>query len=93
MKAGLAIIPYTIIRKKKDGTTRIIHSKTSNYNQHMLRHTFATRCIEAGIPAEVLQKLLGHKDIQTTINTYTTIFDKFRDKQIDKYVDYISIIG
>ena len=31
----------------------------------MLRHTYATRMIEAGIPAEVLQKLLGHKDIQT----------------------------
>lgn len=91
--ADLAIVPYTIKRKKKDGSTKIIHSKTSDYNQHMLRHTFATRCIEAGMPAEVLQKLLGHKDITTTINTYTTIFDKFRDKQIDKYVDYISSIG
>ena len=52
----------------------------------MLRHTYATRCIEASILAEVLQKLLGHKDIQTTINTYTTIFDKFKKEQVDKYV-------
>ncbi len=88
--AGLAVVPYTIKRKQKNGFIKIIHSKTSNYTQHMLRHTFATRCIEAGMPAEVLQKLLGHKDITTTINTYTTIFEKFKEKQIDKYIDYIS---
>lgn len=59
----------------------------------MLRHTYATRCIEASILAEVLQKLLGHKDIQTTINTYTTIFDKFKKEQVDKYVNYIKNIN
>lgn len=32
-----------------------------------------------------LQKLLGHRDIQTTINTYTTI--------IDKYVEYMQNIN
>ncbi len=58
----------------------------------MLRHTYATRCIEAGVPAEVLQKLLGHKDIETTINTYTTIFDKLKKEQVDKYVEYMSNI-
>jgi len=30
----------------------------------MLRHTYATIIIVAGIPVEVLQKLLGHKYIQ-----------------------------
>lgn len=59
----------------------------------MLRHTYATRMIEAGVPAEVLQKLLGHKDIQTTINTYTTIFDKFKKEQVDKYVEYMQNIN
>lgn len=49
--------------------------------------------IEAGVPAEVLQKLLGHKDIQTTINTYTTIFDKFKKEQVDKYVEYMQKIN
>ncbi len=85
--ANLGVIPYNIKRGKKE-----IHSSTSTYNQHMLRHTYATRMIESGVPAEVLQKLLGHKDIKTTINTYTTIFDKFKIEQLDKYIDYIQKI-
>lgn len=58
----------------------------------MLRHTYATRCIEAGVPAPVMQKLLGHKDIQTTINTYTSIFDKFKNDALNNYIKYIENI-
>lgn len=32
---------------------------TKSVNTHMLRHTFATRCIEAGVDLPVLQKLIG----------------------------------
>ena len=33
--------------------------------------------IEAGVPAEVLQKLLGHKHIQTTINSFKEMYKHF----------------
>ena len=33
---------------------------------HVARHTFATQALNRGIPIEVVQKLMGHTDIQTT---------------------------
>lgn len=51
---------------------------------HVLRHTFATRCIEAGIPAVVLRKWLGHTDIHVTLDTYAAVFDRMNNAAIDK---------
>lgn len=93
VNANLGVKEHIIKRPAKTKKEKIIHSKTSTYNQHMLRHTYATRMIEAGVPAEVLQKLLGHKDVSITINTYTSIFDKYKQKHIDKYVEYIEENG
>lgn len=31
---------------------------------------------------------MGHKDISVTLNTYTSVFDKFKEREIDKVNQY-----
>ena len=40
---------------------------------HALRHTYATRLFEAGVAPKTVQHLMGHADIQTTMNIYTHV--------------------
>ena len=37
---------------------------------HTLRHTFATRCVEAGFDMKTLSEILGHSNVATTMNLY-----------------------
>ena len=57
--------------------------------QHSLRHTFATRWIESGVPAVVLKKWLGHTDIHVTLDTYADVFDRMNNGEIDKLDRYM----
>lgn len=41
-----------------------------DYNFHTLRHTFATNCIDSGMDVKSLSELLGHSDVQITLNRY-----------------------
>ena len=31
---------------------------------------------------------MGHKDISVTLNTYTSVFDKFKEREVDKVNQY-----
>ena len=55
---------------------------------HSLRHTFGTRCIESGIAPVVVQRLMGHKDISVTLNTYTSVLNKFKEEELQKLANY-----
>ena len=39
-------------------------------NFHILRHTFATNCVEGGTDVKSLSEILGHSDVQITLNRY-----------------------
>jgi len=64
--------------------------KGKDVNQHMLRHTYATRCIESGMPAHVLSKILGHADIRTTLNTYCDVFAEYERLHTEKTNQYFT---
>ena len=87
--AGIKPDKYVFTRFAKNGV-RTVRSNTSRVNTHMLRHTFATMCIEAGMQPVVLQKMLGHRSIKTTLDVYTSVFDKYRDKELNKLDNLIN---
>lgn len=45
-------------------------AKIKEYNFHTLRHTFATNCIDNGMDVKSLSEILGHSDVQITLNRY-----------------------
>lgn len=50
---------------------------------HCARHTFATQLIENGAELLTVQKLMGHRDIRSTM-IYTKLVDKLKDQAIDR---------
>lgn len=66
--------------------------KTMGMNEisvHSLRHTFATRCIEAGMRPKTLQKILGHASITTTMNLYVHVSSEETVKEMEKFERYL----
>lgn len=53
-------------------------------NFHALRHTFATRCIEAGVDVKTLSELLGHSDVKTTLNRYVHSSFELKQKSMEQ---------
>ena len=47
---------------------------------HALRHTWATRALEEGIDIKVVSRMLGHKNIITTMNLYQDVLDAEKQK-------------
>jgi len=50
-----------------------------NYTLHIYRHTFSTMLLERGVNPKVVQKLLGHRDIETTLGTYSHVLPEVYD--------------
>lgn len=55
------------------------------FSMHALRHTYATRAIEGGMPPKVLQKLLGHASIKTTMDTYVHVTDDSLERAVRQF--------
>ena len=57
---------------------------------HALRHTYATRAIEAGMSPKVLQKLLGHASLSTTMDRYVHVTDDSLKKAVKLFGETVS---
>lgn len=52
-------------------------------NFHILRHTFATRCVEVGMDVKTLSEILGHSNTNITLTYYVHSSLETKKKQID----------
>lgn len=62
----------------------VVACNVKKTNFHTLRHTFATRCIEAGVDVKTLSELLGHSDVKTTLNRYVHSSFELKQKSIEQ---------
>lgn len=59
---------------------------------HILRHTFATRCIEGGMIPKTLQKILGHSNIGITMNLYVDATEEEKTKEMDLVAEALKVV-
>lgn len=63
-------------------------AEIKRFCMHALRHTYATRAIESGMQPKVLQKLLGHASIKTTMDRYVHVTDDSLSNGVRQFEDY-----
>lgn len=61
-------------------------------NYHALRHTFATRCVEAGVDVKSLSEILGHANVSVTLNTYVHSSMAMKRVQMEKLSHVSSLV-
>ena len=75
--ALLSVLPHNsdgfFFNFRPDYVTHAFKKICPEHKLHDLRHTFATNCPEAEIPLKVVQKWLGHSNIDTTADIYTHV--------------------
>ena len=61
-----------------------------HYTIHALRHTFATRALETGVPIKVVSQILGHSTVQITMDTYSHVLPELQSESMNKIAEYIT---
>ena len=62
------------------------------FSMHVLRHTFATRCIEANMRPKTLQVILGHANVGITMNLYVHVTEDERQNEVRKIESALKVV-
>ncbi|MBU3137483.1 tyrosine-type recombinase/integrase [Clostridium gasigenes] len=83
-KLGLFILPDTLSK----AYIKILRDNNIPHDSfHSLRHTYATRLFEKGVPLKMVQKLLGHSSIRITADIYTHVMGDEKIVAVQKLND------
>lgn len=62
------------------------------FSIHLLRHTFATRCIENGMRPKTLQAILGHSKIEMTMNLYVHVTEDSKVEEMELIEERLKLV-
>ena len=74
-----------IVDAKKEGREPVI---IPDFSCHITRHTFCTRLCENETNVKVIQSVMGHKDIQTTLDIYAEVSESKKKDIFDQLNDH-----
>ena len=60
-------------------------------NFHALRHTFATRCVEAGFDVKSLSEILGHSSVNITLNRYVHPTMEMKRSNMNRLSEFLTV--
>ena len=66
-ESEIIIEPRTLQRRFKSVLKK---ANLPSVTYHSLRHAFATNCLQAGFDVKTLSEILGHANVETTLNRY-----------------------
>ena len=78
-----------VINAKKENREPVILPK---FSCHHLRHTFATRLCETETNLKVIQAIMGHAGIETTMNTYADATEEKKKESFDNLASKLDSI-
>ncbi len=67
-----------------EGSDPVSAAKLREASGHWLRHSFATRALQNGVPINVVQKALGHSSVSTT-GRYLTADAEHMDQELERF--------